>query len=274
MRRKIYTTGEFAKLCNTTKATLMLYDKKGILKPDYIGENGYRYYTSGRYSVFTVINIFKNTGASLSDIKDIFDSHDSAKLIKILEEKQKELARHQVEIMQMQRKIDLLLASSENTHYVNGEVYLKYFPEEYFIINPTYYKTPPEQGHYYFWESVKELNDYLEMKNYLPEAGSVDEMVSEEFFNNDIFYPTYYRSKIPYCADDPKLFIKPAGIYAVANFFDEWDNISKNAGLFKKELERRGYRWSGNLFTSDIAFTLLLNDKKAYGYTFAVKIEQ
>lgn len=99
-------------------------------------------------------------------------------------------------------------------------------------------------------------------------------MVSAESFSKGEFYPCKYIAKIPFRAEDPNLFIKPAGIYAVANFFDEWDNIPKNGKIFKEELERRGYRWNGSLFTSDIAFTLLLNDKKAFGYTFSIKIER
>ncbi|MBQ6700309.1 MAG: MerR family transcriptional regulator [Oscillospiraceae bacterium] len=273
MRGKIYTTGEFAKLCKTTKATLMLYDKYGILKPDYIGENGYRYYSENQYPFFGFINIFKKTGASLGEIKEIFSSHDSAKLIKILEEKRAELALRQVELLDMQKEVDYLLSSAENIHYGNGDVYLKYFPEEYFISYPSGYTTPPEKGHYFSWESFGKLKQYISLKNYVTAKGTYPEMVNAEDFSKGLIYPSHYIAKIPFKADDPNLFIKPSGIYAVANYFDEWDSIPENGKIFKKELERRGYRWSGNLFTNDIAFTLLLNDKKAFGYTFSIKTE-
>ena len=274
MRGKIYTTGEFAKLCKTTKATLMLYDKNGILKPDYIGENGYRYYSEGQYPYFSFINIFKKTGASLSEIKEIFSTHDHEKLVAILEEKRAELAKKQVELMDMQKEVEYLLASSENIHYGNGDIYLKYFPEEYYIFWPTGYKTPPEKGYFYSWESFNKLKEYVNLKNYVTAKGTFSEMVSAENFSKGEIYPYRYIAKTPFKAEDPNLFIKPAGIYAVANFFDEWDNIPENGKIFKAELERRGYRWSGNMFTSDIAFTLLLNDKKAYGYTFSIKIDR
>ena len=44
--QSVFTTGEFAKLCNTTKETLFHYDKIGILKPKFIKRNGYRYYSA------------------------------------------------------------------------------------------------------------------------------------------------------------------------------------------------------------------------------------
>lgn len=33
-------TGEFARLCHTTKETLFHYDREGILRPRYVSENG------------------------------------------------------------------------------------------------------------------------------------------------------------------------------------------------------------------------------------------
>ena len=43
-RAAFFTTGQFAKLCSTTKETLFHYDSLGLLKPARVGENGYRYY--------------------------------------------------------------------------------------------------------------------------------------------------------------------------------------------------------------------------------------
>lgn len=41
---KLFTIGQFAKLHEINKKTLMWYDEIGILKPAVIKENGYRYY--------------------------------------------------------------------------------------------------------------------------------------------------------------------------------------------------------------------------------------
>ena len=40
-----YTTGEFARMAHVTIRTIRYYDKKGLLKPSFINESGYRMYS-------------------------------------------------------------------------------------------------------------------------------------------------------------------------------------------------------------------------------------
>jgi DNA-binding transcriptional MerR regulator/effector-binding domain-containing protein len=62
------TAAEFAKFCGTTRDTLLWYDKMGLLKPDVVGDNGYRYYSLTQYVNFDVIKLMKQSGSSLSEI--------------------------------------------------------------------------------------------------------------------------------------------------------------------------------------------------------------
>lgn len=63
-------TAEFAKICNTTKETIFHYDEIGLLKPSYVSENGYRYYTLSQSDQFFAIRELKNLGLSLQEIKN------------------------------------------------------------------------------------------------------------------------------------------------------------------------------------------------------------
>ena len=47
--KKYYTAGELARLFNIPKQTMLYYDKMGILKPEFVAENGYRYYSTPQY---------------------------------------------------------------------------------------------------------------------------------------------------------------------------------------------------------------------------------
>ena len=55
-------TGNFAKLCNTNKRTLIHYDEIGLFKPAYIDEKGYRYYSESQFDVFFTITCLKELG--------------------------------------------------------------------------------------------------------------------------------------------------------------------------------------------------------------------
>ncbi len=63
------TAAEFAKFCGTTRDTLLWYDKMNLLKPGRIGENGYRYYHITQYIRYDIIQMMKQTGSSLTEIR-------------------------------------------------------------------------------------------------------------------------------------------------------------------------------------------------------------
>lgn len=51
--KPLFTTGEFAGLCNIRKDTLFYYDEIGLLKPEIIQDNGYRYYSANQLFYLT-----------------------------------------------------------------------------------------------------------------------------------------------------------------------------------------------------------------------------
>lgn len=70
-RAAFFTTGQFAKLCSTTKETLFHYDSLGLLKPARVGENGYRYYSASQFFDFDLIAVLQSAGCSLQEIHAI-----------------------------------------------------------------------------------------------------------------------------------------------------------------------------------------------------------
>ncbi|WP_286036013.1 MerR family transcriptional regulator [Succinatimonas hippei] len=69
MNTKKLTCGTFAKLCNTTKETLFHYDKIGLLKPEFIGKNNYRYYAPEQFFLFNFIETLTDSDTPLKEIK-------------------------------------------------------------------------------------------------------------------------------------------------------------------------------------------------------------
>jgi len=86
-----FTTGEFAKLFNVKKQTLFYYDQIGIFKPEYIGENGYRYYSYTQLETFEVLTMFKELHVPLKDIKAHMENRSPKALIKLLEDRKSEI---------------------------------------------------------------------------------------------------------------------------------------------------------------------------------------
>lgn len=92
MNRRIYlTTGEFAKLCNVKKDTLFHYDKIGVLKPEHVGGNDYRYYSVEQYDVLSVILMLRELGMPLGEIKEYMETRSPETLLTLLDAQQKKI---------------------------------------------------------------------------------------------------------------------------------------------------------------------------------------
>lgn len=67
--KKFLKVGEFARICQTTRDTLLHYARKGLLQPRYTAENGYRFYALEQFWEFGLIALLKETGGKLEEIK-------------------------------------------------------------------------------------------------------------------------------------------------------------------------------------------------------------
>ncbi len=100
---KYYTTGAFAKRARVTIRTIRYYDKRGILKPSYRGENGYRMYTDEDFARLQKILALKYLGFSLEEIIALTISEDKVDIRQSLQ-MQKELVSKRIHHLEMMEK--------------------------------------------------------------------------------------------------------------------------------------------------------------------------
>lgn len=77
---KYYKTGEFAKMANVSLRTIRYYDNVGLLKPSFVGDNGYRFYTDKDLLKLQQILSLKYLGFSLEEIFSVTLNNDSSSL--------------------------------------------------------------------------------------------------------------------------------------------------------------------------------------------------
>ena len=127
------TSGRFAKLCRTTKETLYFYEQEQLLKPRYIGLNGYRYYGAEQFFDFDLISVLKESGSSLKDIRRYQQQLSLQSLDAMLSQKGAELTARIVRLMHQQQ---MLFQMQSLVVYCQGltfnQVAIKTFNEEHF----------------------------------------------------------------------------------------------------------------------------------------------
>ena len=86
------TIGEFSGLSHVTPRMLRHYDALGLLHPEAVGENGYRYYRQEQLSDLMRIQWLKGYGFSLGEIRALLVLDDAQLLLRL---RQRRLALYQ-----------------------------------------------------------------------------------------------------------------------------------------------------------------------------------
>lgn len=248
MHDRVYSTGEFAKLCGTTKDTLFLYDKKGILHPEIVRENGYRGYGYKEFSLFWMIKFFKAAGLSLDEIAKMQAGEaDSEIIVNTLREKRAEVAKAQLELAGMQRFIERAIDNYQKSEERQSDISIEKRPEEYLI------KTEAaEEGD---GKYPLALEKRMMLKEYIMDIGFQYELrpgdiISRENFMNDNYMPSFFYEKIDCKAHLSTITVKPAGTYLCARFAP-WTDLPKYCREMKHFAEEKGFRFVGDLYYYD-----------------------
>lgn len=89
--RKVFTTGEFAKMHQINNRTLHYYDNIGLFSPAFRGENGYRYYTYLQSPNLEMLLAMRELNMSIEEISIYIDNPSSGSLQHILQKKTAEI---------------------------------------------------------------------------------------------------------------------------------------------------------------------------------------
>ncbi|MDO4488350.1 MAG: MerR family transcriptional regulator [Eubacteriales bacterium] len=100
------SVSEFAKLNGISRQTLLFYDKLDLFKPEYIAENGYRYYTWEQSDILTAIQALKTAGLSLDEIMSYLKNRDSESSLEIYSKQIKKITEDIIQLKQIKESLE------------------------------------------------------------------------------------------------------------------------------------------------------------------------
>lgn len=256
-------SGEFAKLCRTTKETLRHYERVGILRPVLQEDNGYKKYSSVQIADFSLIAALRSTGLSLSEIKDFLQESSREHLDIVLRQRIDALDQQKRDLERKQRMFEDALRQTEKLQmWFNGEAIhvspsgyrwrIIECPEEYFIETATPYEEDREEE---FLCAISEHMDYCEEQGcsvMFQEAYRVDETsVSKGLYAQGFCAEAQIATPV----NSSRLRIKPKGMYL------QWLN----------GIELKKYLDSGSMDTNPMfeAYDAMREFAKAQGWTLS-----
>ena len=99
-----YSTGEFAKKANVSIRTIHFYEKKGLIHPLEIADNGYRYYGEQEFARLQRILTLKILGFSLEEIQALSLNETDSDYLQQSLEQQRFLMQRKIRYLQMVEK--------------------------------------------------------------------------------------------------------------------------------------------------------------------------
>ncbi len=211
------TIGEFSRLSRVSSRMLRYYDGLGLLHPEVVGENGYRYYKQEQLSDIWHIERLKNYGFPLSEIKLLMSMPDDELLKRLrlrLEEAYKELDTLKRQIRRMEA--DVLLMEGNAVNKKRYHVILLEDPEQkVFSIRRTI-------GTSEYHELFKELFREIEKRG-LKQAGPVQMLYHDKEFDPE---RSDVEAQVVVSGESPDIKLKPAQLCAAVSHHGPYDELT------------------------------------------------
>lgn len=269
--KKYLTTGEFASLCGVKKDTIFYYDEIGILTPDYVAENGYRYYSPDQVMIFEIITTLKAVGMSLKEIQRYSSRQNTKEFLDLLKEKRYELIETQRRLSNMKEFVDNTIGIIETSLHVNlGEIYLEHCDEEYMVITET--PSLDDMDDESYWVKIEELTAYCN-QNSLGNVFPIGEIVLRKNFEQNNFRSDYYCSKPVRKLSDPKILRKPAGKYAVLYHRGSYKTLVVAYKKMKDYIEKNDLEIKGDLYEQDQLYLFSKSNPNDYLMKISIAVE-
>lgn len=267
MSENYLTIGQMAELNHVSTQTLRLYDKKGLLKPEYQDpENGYRYYHINQSDELDLIHTMKICGMTLEQIQKQLTESSQEKLYKSLMEQEKKLSK---EIQQLTRSLCIIRRFTSNINRVKsippiGKIIYEYLPErriDTFTSEIDFF----ERGYSGYEEMLREFKNYM-IENKLPlsyffNAGTLiekDDFCKQKLKSNTVFIfvdEDYPKSKSQR--------ILPENMY-ITIYADDTSQEYQYAKEIYSEIEKEGYEIVGEYLCEVIMVTPYNKKEKKY----------
>ena len=113
---RLFSIGQFARLHEVNKKTLMWYDEIGLLKPAVTKPDGYRYYTYHQSSVLEVILMLRDLDVPISDIQKFLNNRSASTFETLLSENISKIEQRITHLTAMQEILTDKQRDMKNLH--------------------------------------------------------------------------------------------------------------------------------------------------------------
>jgi len=271
MEKHYFKTAEFAALCGVKKDTLLHYDHIGLLKPQRVGENGYRYYSARQLAAYDLISALRRLDTPLAEIRDYLTRRSPEALLDLLREKEAALEAERKRLQRMGALLRETIHTAELAREVQpGEIRIEELPRQLLAV----VKAPDFER---FEESVYLLH-VRELLTWAREQGSTaqtpGDVICRESLERDSFLENFYFCPVPQGTTGWETRERPAGTYAVLYHQGSYQSEYEACRRLRDWVLDQGYAIDGDLYEEDLVNYTTSEDPQSYLLRLSLKIKK
>ncbi len=228
-KKEYYSIGEVSKYCQLTPRALRYYGDAGLLMPDMIKDNGYRFYTYHTMLRIPIIKYLKTMGFSLEQIQHVMAQDDFED---ILETFNKRLDSCLIEMRDLSERHHVIedwkkVITEAKQVIKSGSVgvNLKHLPETHLFAMSYEFR-----GDYIETAINIDFNNFVEESDNRA-TGAVmihcrDARHMREVASDEKPYPVLMVQEVLRPIPENRLFVMPAGLYASCYHVGPYENLN------------------------------------------------
>lgn len=263
--------GEFAKACGMSKATLMHYEKIGLFEPEYIAENGYRYYGEEQIYRIETISQLRNMDMSLIEIKDFLDHNSRKENLDILKFNLKNVEKALFRLEHIERLLHMTISTMEQEPGIEvNKPFLEKQTEPLYL-----YTFPTGKRDGTITENLPILRIYLQRcrKMHINTNNSIGEIVLHKNIVNNSFVKTYGCYQLEHKIEDPNCHERPAGLYLSMHYRGHSNDLPLAYRHLKSYAREHNYKIINNAYEEDFSTVISEFNRSNYILKISFQIE-
>lgn len=264
-----FTTSEFAKACGISKHTLFYYDEIGILKPEFVNEKGYRFYSINQCFTYEIISVLKEAGTSLKEIKEYIHNQNATHFLSILTDMQQRLAEEQQKITRMQSVVQgAIKVTQQGVHALCGEPWIEECEEEYLIGVELVEGESEKKSFQRFYEQL-----HARENTYSDVEYSFCGIVKQQRLLERDYRLSHYCYKVNGNNHGEQQYIKPKGTYAMINHKGSDKEIERSYQRLDAFIKSHQLTIDGDAYELDLLTVLVTSNPNEYVIQIAIKVK-
>ena len=273
MSQKLYyTTGELSNLFKIPKQTMFYYERTGLLRPEFIAKNGYRYYDIPQYLTLEIILFLRKLNIPVPEIKKFLANRSVDHLLSLLEKKELDckavIASQQELVDELQQYRDFLLRSR---NILLNQILLESLPEEYMFLS----KIPEGMRGGTGAITVRAAHvKKVFSRSFVKDRPTGWIVRKEDFFAGHCDHSSAVATVFGSCRPDyPCNFTRPAGLYVSLHLKGAYFyNASKALRMIRSFLEKNELTPVSDVYVFPVISYWTTNDPDEYINTISIQV--